>query len=126
MKKVNFFIAILIFAGLFFPISNTAAQSPTAQTVKSTMVKFYVKNNSILPHRFIIKLKDPSENGHGSHVGMWLPFQTNVYEMPVGSTVEKMRSSDVAIMMNGQGNSIFGKMIVQVKASDAGKTFKLW
>jgi hypothetical protein len=114
MKKCAFISTVLTIIALFVASNNGVAQNP--QTVK-----VYLKNNSLLPKGVGIKQIKPDASVSTNYSGMWMPFASKVWEVPVGTRLEYI--ADKSVIMSGNAANYQGKLIVAVQASDAGKTF---
>lgn len=99
-------------------MSNTAI----AQTdISQKTVKIYLKSNSWLPKGVGIKEIKPNQTITNSYIGSWMPFSSRVWEVPVGTRLEYI--SDKTAIMAGNAALAKGKLIVEVRATDEGKTF---
>jgi hypothetical protein len=83
--------------------------------------QIYLKNNSLLPKGVGIKEVKPNAPVSTSFRGSWMPFATKIWEVPVGTRLEYL--TEKSAIMSGNAASVQGKLIVEVKASDEGKTF---
>jgi hypothetical protein len=117
MKKLSFISTICTIIALFVMSNTTFAQS--TESVKK--VKVYLKNSSWLPKGVGIKEVKPDATVNTSYTGTWMPLATKVWEVPVGTRLEYI--ADKSVIMNGNTAAVKGKLIVDVKATDEGKTF---
>jgi hypothetical protein len=117
MKKQGFISTICTIIALFVMSNITFAQS--AESVKK--VKVYLKNNSWLPKGIGIKEVKPDATVNTSYMGSWMPLATKMWEVPVGTRLEYI--ADKSVVMSGNAAAVKGKLIVEVKATDEGKTF---
>jgi hypothetical protein len=117
MKKVSKLPVIALVFALFI-----VSQSAFAQTANNNkMVKIYLKNNSLLPKGVGIKEIKPNMPITNAYVGSWMPFSSKLWEVPVGTRLEYI--TDKSVIMAGNAAKVQGKLIVEVKAMDDGKTF---
>ncbi len=118
MKKCALISTVLTIIALFVASNNSIAQNAPAPTQS---VKVYLKNNSLLPKGVGIKTIKPDASVNTSYSSMWMPFASKVWEVPVGTRLEYI--ADKSVIMSGNAAAYKGALIVEVKASDAGKTF---
>jgi hypothetical protein len=117
MKKSVFLSIVFTIIALLSASNLTFAQSANAPK----MVKIYLKNNSLLPKGVGIKEVKPDASVNTSFRGSWMPFASKIWEVAVGTRLEYI--TDKSAIMSGNAASVQGKFIVEVKASDEGKTF---
>jgi hypothetical protein len=117
MKKQAFISTICTIISVFVMSNITFAQS--TESVKK--VKVYLKNNSWLPKGVGIKEVKPDASVNTSYTGAWMPLATKMWEVPVGTRLEYI--ADKSVVMGGNAAAVKGKLIVEVKAADEGKTF---
>ena len=117
MKKQVFISTICTIISLVVMSNITFAQS----TENLKKVKVYLKNNSWLPKGVGIKEVKPDASISTSYMGLWMPLATKMWEVPVGTRLEYI--ADKSVVMSGNAASVKGKLIVEVKAADEGKTF---
>jgi hypothetical protein len=114
MKKIAIVSSII---ALFLVTNATFAQN----TNNTKWVKIYLKSNSLLPKGVGIKEINPNGKVEVSYRGSWMPFARNIWEVPVGTRLEYI--ADKSVIMSGNAATYQGKLIVDVKATDDGKTF---
>lgn len=117
MKKQAFISTICTIIAVFVMSNITFAQS--TESVKK--VKVYLKNKSWLPKGVGIKEVKPDASVNTSYMGSWMPLATKMWEVPVGTRLEYI--ADKSVVMSGNAAAVKGKLIVEVKAEDEGKTF---
>jgi hypothetical protein len=117
MKKQVYISTICTIIALFVMSNITFAQS--TESVKK--VKIYLKNNSWLPKGVGIKEVKLDASVNTSYMGTWMPLATKMWEVPVGTRLEYI--ADKSMIMSGNTAAVKGKLIVEVKAADEGKTF---
>lgn len=124
MNKHTLFIALIALLASVFATPCTAQTAP--KSGQST-VSIWIKNNSLFPHKVILKVREVGKPAvYGSYITVYLPYGSKKIELPVGATLEQMKDTDLPVMMNGKGNDITGKILVTAQATDQGKTFNLW
>lgn len=117
MKKQAFISTICTIIALFMMSNSTFAQS--IESVKK--VKIYLKNSSFLPKGVGIKEVKLDASVTTNYTGMWMPRAVKMWEIPVGTRLEYI--ADKSVVMSGNAAAVKGKLIVEVKATDEGKTF---
>jgi hypothetical protein len=117
MKKIG--IALTITALMM--ISQAMFAQNADNTNNAKWVKIYLKSNSLLPKGVGIKEINPNGKVGVSYRGSWMPFARNIWEVPVGTRLEYI--ADKSVIMSGKAADYQGKLIVEVKATDDGKTF---
>jgi hypothetical protein len=111
---------LLVIALIF--ILLMVSQSAFAQTANNNkMVQIYLKNNSLLPKGVGIKEIKPNVPITNAYIGSWMPFSSKLWEVPVGTRLEYI--ADKSVIMAGNAAKVQGKLIVEVKVTDEGKTF---
>jgi hypothetical protein len=114
MKKST--IVLFLLSGFFFCSLNCGfAQDPMPT------VKIYLKNYSLLPKGVGLKMIKPNQEVDISYRGSWMPLAKKAFEVAVGTRIEFI--ADKSAIMSGKADQYQGKLIVTVKADDAGKTF---
>jgi hypothetical protein len=117
VKKSSVLSIVMMVIVLFLASNSTFAQSANSPK----LVKVYLKNNSLLPKGVGIKEVKPNAGISTSFRGSWMPFASKMWEVPVGTRLEYI--ADKSAIMGGNASSVQGKLIIEVKASDEGKTF---
>jgi hypothetical protein len=117
MKKVSKLPVIALVFSLFMVSQSAFAQA----TTNDKMVKIYLKSNSFLPKGVGIKEVKPNMPITNAYIGSWMPFSSKLWEVPVGTRLEYI--ADKSAIMAGNAAKVQGKLIVEVKATDEGKTF---
>jgi hypothetical protein len=117
MKKIAI-ISIIIALSI---ISHAAFAQNANNANNAKWVKVYLKSSSLLPRGVGIKEINPNGKVEVSYRGNWMPFTRNIWEVPVGTRLEYI--ADKSVIMSGKAADYKGKLIVEVKAADGGKTF---
>jgi hypothetical protein len=96
----------------------------TGQNVGIEKVKISLKNNGVLPRKFMVITYQPSNNGGNGTSGMLLmPTFSKEFEVEVGTRIFIADSQQVDTVMGGK--PLTGTPFLTVKAEDNGKTFGL-
>ena len=117
MKKIAIISTIIA----LFLVTNAAFAQNADNTNNAKWVKVYLKSNSLLPKGVGIKEINPNGKVEVSYRGNWMPFARNIWAVPVGTRLEYI--ADKSVIMSGKAADYQGKLIVEVKATDDGKTF---
>lgn len=111
MKNITIIIVLCILSNKTFTQTNGNVK----------WVKIYLKSNSLLPKGVGIKEINPNGKVEISYRGSWMPFARNIFAVPVGTRLEYI--ADKSVIMSGNAANYKGKLIVEVKDTDDGKTF---
>jgi hypothetical protein len=121
----QFFGTLSFFICLLALNNSTWAQQTNA--IQPQQFKITLKNNSWLPHKVIIKVKDkPDDITYGTYIQVFLPFGTKDITVREGALVERMDERNVPVLMSGKGNQITGKLLVLTTPADKDRTFEIW
>lgn len=93
----------------------------TAQTVQ-----FKLRNNHIFPKSVLLLKIAPDGQKETSYYGGWFPFRRKTIELQVGARLEYLKKDKVPTAMSGDFSTLSGRLLLEVKAGDAGKTVNLW
>lgn len=110
MKNVLFLLVSLFYS------ATVIAQ----QTIKVRFV-----NNSIWPRKCSFIGYEPGVEGNWANVFTMAPWQRKTYKLPVGTKVYLANQRQVNAVMSGQSISD-QKPFLEVKADDAGKSYRIW
>ncbi len=103
-------------------IGQNISQNNVANTIQKVTVN--LKNNGVLPRKYMVITYQPSNNGNNGTNGMLLmPTFFKSFEVEVGTRIFIADSGQVNTVMGGQ--KLTGTPFLIVKAEDAGKTFDL-
>jgi hypothetical protein len=110
---------------------STEKVTPTVQNVgqnniapSTQKVSVNLKNNGVLPRKFMVITYQPSDNGsNGANGILLMPTFTKTFELEVGTRIFIANSGQVDTVMGGK--KLTGTPFLTVKAEDAGKTFDL-
>lgn len=103
-------ISTILFLIFLFNYGEVRATTPSipCQTevvpADSSQVRFYLKNNSLVPKKRTFIIYQPQQEGNNTLVKWFLPFQRIKFELPVKSKIYIATDAQVKMVM--QGNRI--------------------
>lgn len=103
-------------------IGTTNSEEATGKPQK--IIKFKLRNNTLLPRMVTMISYRPDENGNGTTGFTIVPSTSRTYEFPVGTRIFLAKRKQVELVMSGQSIKENEPFLV-VKAEDSGKTFNI-
>lgn len=103
---------------------SAATTTITKKEVPLTIVRFKLRNNSLLPTKLSVISYRPDEKGNGTTAFVMAPYATRVYRFPVGTKIYLASQEQVNTVMSGARISAQPPFLL-VKKEDNNRTFNI-
>jgi hypothetical protein len=103
---------------------NSAEAIITSKNTVLEIVRFKLRNNSLLPTKLSVISYRPDEKGNGTNAFVMMPYGTKTYRFPVGTKIYLANQKQVNTVMSGAKISDQPPFIL-VKKEDNNKTFNI-
>ena len=114
----------LLLVGISLYSIPLPAQNVQPPAMEEELVEFSLKNNSLIPRKYVIITYRPDELGNQTRMPFFLPFAKRKFRLPVGSKVYAPSQQQVDIVMSG-ASIRNDPPLVLVEEATAGKSIKI-
>ena len=126
MNNVLFACSLVIasaLSSLFNWNSSGQSISQAKASVAPSTVQLQFQNNSWLPGKFTLKIQSAEEKAYGVVSFSLFSFGNYKSDFAAGSSIYLITEEEQEALM--QGGEASGKLLIQIKPTDQGKTVKL-
>ena len=114
----------LLLVGISLYSIPLPAQNVQPPAMEEELVEFSLKNNSLIPRKYVIITYRPDKLGNQTRMPFFLPFAKRKFRLPVGSKVYAPSQQQVDIVMSG-ASIRNDPPLVLVEEGTAGKAIKI-
>ena len=114
----------LLLVGISLYSIPLPAQNVQPPAMEEELVEFSLKNNSLIPRKYVIITYRPDKLGNQTRMPFFLPFAKRKFRLPVGSKVYAPSQQQVDIVMSG-ASIRNDPPLVLVEEATAGKSIKI-